>query len=179
MMIREWLPITIRNRMALGFAFAALVMFVVWNLMPYYPMVDEPSEGLVLTGFWPRFFDIDLYLIGFRSPNVRFFMDITAITALFLNALFVLTVIPFWKILHASRYLTIPVAVVNFIGGTVIFWFVYDIGVNDAPKPKYSLLVMSLIACTMYFLGLAMLVFKNELVLRHEREVVETLDSKL
>ena len=177
MMIREWLPITIRNRMALGFAFAALVMFVVWNLMPYYPMVDEPSEGLVLTGFWPRFFDMDYYVISFRSPDVEDFMELAAIMALFLNALVVLVLVPFWKFLHASRFLTIPVAVVNLLGGSLILWFTYDMGVEHAPK--YSLLVMSLIACTMYFLGLAMLIFKNELGLRHEREVGETLNSKL
>jgi len=31
-----WLPLTARNRVALGLAALALVMFVMWNCLPHY-----------------------------------------------------------------------------------------------------------------------------------------------
>lgn len=167
--MRDWLPKTNRNRLALGFAAVALVMFVVWNLMPFYPTKGQPSEGLVVTEFWPTFFDPDYYLRVFKTPDVHGFMEIAAVAASFMNAWVVLAAVPFWRIFHASNHLKIPVAVVNVLGGGVILWFTCDMGTEHAPP--FSLVILTLMTSTMFCLSTAMLLFENELDLRHDMEV--------
>lgn len=175
-MIREWLPITRRNRIALGFAFAALVMFLVWNCTPFYPYGRNEPDGLAATKLWPQVLNVRIYIRVMRSPDIMGFVGVAAMMAMILNALVVLAVVPFWKIFHASAYLTAPIAVVNFLGGFVFCWAISEIGFNDAPA--FAIFILGMMTCSMFALAAAMCIFKNELQLRHEREVGETLNSK-
>lgn len=51
--MRDWLPITTRNRVALLLAFAGLVMFVVWNCLPNYEYPgDTDPDGIIAKSLW-------------------------------------------------------------------------------------------------------------------------------
>ncbi len=178
--IKDWLPITVRNRVALGFAFAALVIFVTWNFLPSYSGVGASREGIVMTHLWPQFFDFDEYLHIIRSPGIYGFLVISLIMALLFNGLVVLAVVPFWRIIHASNFLTLPVAGMNFAGGFVALWFLYNLLKFDPYRgsPQPSVLGMHiLMALSMFTLGTAMLIFKNELGLRNVLELKKAMDG--
>ena len=187
--IKNWLPVTKRNLVALGFAFAALVMFVVWNLLPYYDYessgtgVTFVSNGPVLLYIWPEMVDADNYLRVIRSPDVDGFLSVAASLALLFKGLMVLVLVPLWQMLHASNYLRVPVAILNLLGGLVVMKFLVEDIMRDSGSmyddAPYQNLTLLLIALTMFAVGAAMVIFKNELLLRHEREVGKTLNSKL
>lgn len=175
---RDWLPITNRNLVALGFAMLAFVMFVIWNFLPFYEEKYKsglsPSgptyQGLVLMQVWPEMVDPDNYIMVFKSPDVDGFLSVAASVALLMNGLIVLTLVPLWKILHASSYLRLPIALVNLLGGAVVLKFSIDLikEHNDAP---FQNLTLFLIALTMLTVFLVMMIFKNELELRHDLEI--------
>lgn len=162
-----WLPITARNRLALSLASLSLVVFVTWNCLPHYryPGATEP-DGIVASILWPEIVRPDLYIMVFKNPNIKGFLSIAAYMALIQNALVMLAAVPFWKLLHASFYIRLPLAIVNLLGGTVILWFTQNGYGNTSP---YWLTMMTLIALGMFALSAALFVFKNELALREER----------
>lgn len=179
--IKNWLPITVRNRVALGFAFASLVMFVTWNLLPNYNTVDYDgdrpifeSDGLVYSKLWPVIFNPEIYHSVIKSPNVGEFLVIAAFMSLLMNGLIVLSLVPFWKILHATNYLRIPVAIVHLIGGGVVLKFFFK-GLFDSEVPPFENLSTLLISVTMLMVFIAMMIFKNELTLRHDQEVKQAM----
>jgi len=177
--IKDWLPVTARNRMALGFAGLALVMFVIWNFLPFYEENYKsglsPSgptyQGLVAMQVWPEMVDPDNYIMVFKSPDVDGFLSVAASVALLMNGLIVLTLVPLWKILHASIYLRLPIALVNFLGGAVVLKFSIESLIKEHKDAPFQNLTLFLIALTMLTVFLAMMIFKNELELRHELEV--------
>lgn len=171
-MIREWLPMTKRNRVALGFAFAALVIFVVWNLMPFYSYGESTPSGVAATEMWPLVFSTSVFTTVIKSPDIDDFLEIAAILALIQSGLVVLMILPFWKMFHASAVIRIPLAVVNLAGGAVLSQSILtDVLKVNRIDQVYGMITIALIALSMYCLGAAMLIFKNELALRHEREV--------
>ncbi len=186
--IKNWLPITTRNRVALGFAFAALVMFVTWNFLPYYESrftttqkTHYEFEGWVFMQVWPEMVDPDNYIQAIRSPDVEEFLSVAASVALLLNGTIVLLLVPLWMIFQASNYLRLPIAIVNLLGGLVVFKFFFD-GVleqlDESPfndSAPYQNITMFLISLTMLMVFVAMLIFKNELGIRHELEVKKTM----
>ena len=123
MSLREWLPITRRNRVALGLATVALVMFAVWNCLPWYEFANEPAKEIAAMAVWPYAFSPDDYIRTLKSPDIEGFLTIPTYLALILCGLINLTAVPCWKILHASSFIRIPLAFVNLIGGAVILWF--------------------------------------------------------
>jgi len=173
--MKDWLPITKRNRVALGYAFLSLVLFVVWNALPCYDYVEETSNGPIVTVIWAELTDPDYYLHVFRSPSVDGFLSIAASMAVLMNGLLVLAIVPFWKILHASNYVRIPVAAVNLAGGLVVFWFL--IKENHSNPPPFMYAIFFLMASSMFALASAMLIFRNELGLRHDREVKRMMEG--
>jgi hypothetical protein len=76
--IKDWLPITDRNRVALGFAFAALVMFVWWIFCRIIIM----GGALVMTNIWADIVNPDFYLHVFRTPDIDGFLAVAACMAL-------------------------------------------------------------------------------------------------
>ena len=163
-----WLPITTRNRVALGLAALSLVVFVIWNCLPHYayPAATEP-DGIVASFIWLGVLRPDHYIRVFKSPDIDGFLGIAANMALVQCALVTLAGLPFWKLLHASAFVRLPLAFVNLIGGAIVVWFFirYD---SDDPRP-YFFAILSLIALNMFALSAALFVFKNELALREER----------
>lgn len=166
MSFRDWLPVTKRNRVALGLAFAALVMFVVWNCLPTYHYRDSKPHGIVATSLWPQTVRPNMYIMAFKDPNIRGFLSIAACMALIQNALVTLAVLPFWRLLHASSYIRLPLAIVNLFGGGVMLWFIQ---LRYGDTPPFWLTTMSLIALSMFAISAALFVFKNELAQREER----------
>jgi hypothetical protein len=170
--MKDWLPITKRNQVALGFAVAALVMFMVWNFLPYYSYGDPSPHGIMATELWPNVCTPDMVTDVIKSPDIDGFRDLAATLALIQNGLVLLMILPFWKMLHASLFIRLPLVLVNLAGGAVVTWFVFDYGVDmDDLSGLYESIALSLIALSMFCLGVAMLIFKNELGLRHDLEV--------
>ncbi len=170
--MKDWLPITKRNRVALGFAVAALVMFVTWNFLPDYNYGESSPHGIVATELWPNVCSPDTLTNVIKSPDIDGFLELAATLALIQNGLVLLVILPFWKMLHASIYIRLPLVLVNLAGGAVVSWFVFADGVDlDDLHGLYELITLCLIALSMISLGVTMLIFKNELGLRHELEV--------
>ncbi len=61
--IKDWLPITNRNRVALGFAFAALVMFLTWNFLFYNNRDEGWVAGMAAMKIWPQVFSPSSYVV--------------------------------------------------------------------------------------------------------------------
>ena len=169
MSFKEWLPVTVRNRVALLLAFAALVMFVVWNCLPNYEYAgDTEPDGIVATSLWPEeILSPDLYVQTFKDPDMIGFLAVAACMSLILNALVTLALIPLWKFLHASPYIRVPLAFVNMLGGAVIVWHLLA-NASTEPQP-YWLAILLLMASGMFAVSAALFVFKNELALREEK----------
>lgn len=168
MSFREWLPITTRNRVALSMAALSLVMFVAWNCLPFYLSPDEPPVGLATTIIWPEVFSPDSYIRAFRTRDIVYFFEYTASSLAIIQCAFLsVLAVPFWKTLHASPYIWMPLAFVNLIGGGIHLWIALFDGLED-PRPC-SITLPLLIALNMLILYAALFTFRNELALREER----------
>jgi hypothetical protein len=167
--IKDWLPITKRNRVALGFAFAALVMFVTWNFLPD----PHGSEDIVAMELWPELVSLDNYINAYKSPDIDEFRSTVASMSVILNGLLILAIVPFWRILHASNYIRVPLAVLNLIGGLMVLWYVVESLIESDDLDE--LFVLLLIALSMLALSVALFIFNNELGIRHELEVKKTM----
>jgi hypothetical protein len=170
--IKNWLPITKRNRVALGFAFVALVIFVTWNFLPNV----NSSEGIVAIELWSEVFSIYRYTDVFRNPNIEDFRIIAAFISIIFNGLVIVAIVPFWRIFHASNYIKLPIAILNLSGGLIMLSFVIE-EISDRGN-LYETCIFALIALSMLALSAALFIFKNELGIRHELEVKKTMGSE-
>jgi hypothetical protein len=166
MSFRDWLPITTRNRVALGLAAAALPLFVLWNCLPHYKYeygVATAPDGIVAMTLWPEIvFSPDSYLMVFKEPNMEGFLVVASFMAMIESALVTLAAMPFWKRLHASPYIRLPLAIVNLLGGAATLWLIID-------ASRHWVAPLILMALNMFALSAALFLFKNELALREER----------
>jgi hypothetical protein len=169
MTFREWLPITGRNRVALCLAALALLLFVVWNCLPNYHYKDTKPHGIVATSLWPAVIKPSHYITVFKSPNIQSCLAIAAWMALIPNAFVTLAAVPFWKLLHASSYIRLPLACVNFFDCTVWLLLFFRYGHDDL-HPKL-VFIFSLKTLSMFTLSAALFVFKNELAQREEKKL--------
>ncbi len=181
MSFREWLPITRRNRVALGLAFLALVMFVTWNCLPYYRSSNAVEPwGITAMSIWPEVISPQHIVRLVKSPDSDAFLGIAICMSLIVNAFITLAAVPFWKLLHASSYIRLPLAIISLLGGGVLvhryfvlrFVFKSEFYVHQPPW----LATLLLIALSMLALATALFVFKNELALRSERLISQTRD---
>jgi ABC-type glycerol-3-phosphate transport system permease component len=171
-----WLPITVRNRVALGFAGVSLVMFLIWNFLPNYEYGETVPDGIMAMVVWPQMFDPDNYIRVIKSPDVDGYLNVAACLALIQSGLVILAILPLWKILHTSLYVRLPLALVNLVGGLVVSWFVLKYGIDD--KDLFEAAAVGLIALSMLTVSAAMFIFKNELGLRNEREVKDLMGGR-
>jgi hypothetical protein len=170
--IKNWLPLTKRNRVALGFAFAAMVMFVVWNLLPLRDsMIGYPTASFFL---WPKVFSPNSYIHLVKSTSTGIFLGLASNLSLLLNGLIVLAIIPFWRVFHVSGYIRVPLAVVNLTGSLINFRYAFF---NYPQKADRSIdwgnswfIVVILIGLSMLTLSVALFLFKNEQGLRSDHE---------
>ncbi|MEP2776939.1 MAG: hypothetical protein ABJQ29_12150 [Luteolibacter sp.] len=153
--------------MALGLAGLALIVFVTWNFLPYYEYEETTSRARVMMVAWPEIFSPDIYIDLFESPDMDDFIDVSAFLSLIQNGILILLAVPLWKILHASGYVRLPLAILNLLGGGVILWMMYDIGLDD-PTPLW-IETFLLISFGMFAISAALFTFKNELELRNAR----------
>lgn len=170
--LREWLPITTRNRVALALAFSGLVMFLVWNCLPYYEYGDIQPKGIVATSAWPSFFSPDVYLMVFKDPSIQGFFEIATYMAIIQNAFVNLAAVPFWKYLQASSYVRLPLGIVNFLGGAIMLWNLYRLVISKPVIHDFQdswITLVTLETLNMFVISAALFIFRNELGLRSER----------
>lgn len=152
--------------MALGFAGAALMTFVAWNFLPLG--YDELYEGPAYTFVWPVIFSS---LIDYKAyPK----MDLEELAAMAVYLVMLgygvlsLLLVPLWKILHASKFISIPLAIIGMLGGLVLMFGILFFDWLEHEDTSEQIL-MILIFCQLIFGSTALFVFKNELELRNAR----------
>lgn len=191
--IRNWLPITKRNRLALLIVSAALLLFVVCNFLPYYVCDEYPRFYIIsnnqedITAYrkpiykclfykelWSDVFDQDSYVKLLRSPDIDALLSLVTNVAFLCNTVIMFMLIPFWKIFHSTSYLRMPIAIANFIFAfrslqiSIYFHMGY--------APVSSATIFMLIAIVLASVGSALIIFENELAVRHERDVKKMMD---
>lgn len=174
--------------MALGFAFAALVMFVGWNLMPVYQTNVESFQELVRSGWffqylWPEVFDPNVYIEAFYSPSIKQFIDVFLSLSYLMNAFTVLLLVPFWKYFHQSCGIRVFIFLPNFLGAMIKMKYAIQWHCIADQLPviiyPYHQTADYLAISSMLAVSGAVSIFKNELGLRRELELVKNLNSKL
>ncbi len=176
MTLKEWLPITKRNQVALLLAGLAFVIFITWNCFPHYAWEGDAPEGLVMMVVWPETFSPDNYLSAFRSPDVDMFLEIAAYMALIQSGVVTLFAVPFWKILHGSAFVRLPLAIVNLLGGAVVVWHLLEYGIDD--QTPFAVATLAGIALGMFVISAALFTFKNEVALRAELAISQAGGSR-
>ncbi len=172
--LRDWLPITTRNRVALFLAFAALVIFVTWNCLPIYDFHDQPPVGIAVEIAWVEVFSPDNYLPTIKSPNIDGFLEMAAYLALMQSGVVILAAVPLWKLLHASAFVRLPLACVNLLGGAVVLWHLNEYAADD--PPPFAIALLLLIALSMLAISASLFAFRNELGLREDRRITKALE---
>jgi hypothetical protein len=170
MSFREWLPITRRNRVALALAFAGLLMFVTWNCLPYDDYPYPRLKPMVCTELWLHVFDLKKYQSVIRSPDIKGFILVMTRASILFGGLIVVMSVPLWRLLHASKFIRIPIAWFNLFGAVVIACCFYESFNHD---PGYVFATPMLMELSMLTVSTAFLLYKNELALRSERMITQ------
>mgnify|MGYP007086428532 CR=1 FL=1 len=168
MSFHEWLPITRRNRVALGLTGLALALFLGWNCMPYFESEGDSSKEFVATLVWPEVFSPANYILAIRTPAIDGFLEVIAKLALLLSGLVILMGVPLWEILHASIYIRLPLALMNLLGGSVIAWYLFNLLLYE--NAPYMIATYALMMLSIFAISAALFTFKNELALREARK---------
>jgi hypothetical protein len=163
MTLREWLPDTPRNRVALLLALASLVMFCIWNFMPHYNMRGHPQDGIVAMHLWPEVLSPDSYINAMRSKDPEDILGVIASLTVILTALICVLTIPLWRVIHASAFLRLPPAIMTLIGGLVIGWFLIDALMVDA-NSTHEMMYIALLLISLNMLATSAALF----LMRHE-----------
>ncbi|MGJ8642665.1 MAG: hypothetical protein ACSHX9_04590 [Luteolibacter sp.] len=158
MSLKEWLPVTPRNRVALVFAGFSLVVFVIWNCVPVSDPWGVSPERMFCKSFWPLVFSVDPYLYSFKNPEFESFMALAAIISIAISSVTTILIIPFWRFCHAASGITLTVAISSLLGGLILLIFLLDAGGSDS-----SSVALALIAVNMLLTSAALLIFENEL----------------
>lgn len=167
MSLKEWLPITGRNRIALCLAGLSLVMFVAWNCFPIVDTREGAPTGIFASFLWREVLSPETYIEVVRSPNFNEFLNLATCIALILTGLVVLLAVPLWQALQASNYIRLPIALLNLSGGSVFVWHFSETSRNDSGTSWP--VILTLMAVGMFGQAAAFFTFKNELALRDER----------
>jgi hypothetical protein len=172
MSFREWLPITRRNRVALGFSLFSLVVFVTWNCVP---VSDFRGVNRIFgVELWPGIVSYKFYVNVFKSPDLDGLMAAAACFSIFPTAAMSLLSLPLWKFFHVSPVLRIPIATACLAGALVVFYGILwgDFGHGSGSGD----VAIFLISLNMFSVSAALFTFKNELALRSERSISQTRD---
>jgi hypothetical protein len=114
MQSNNFLPRTTRNRLAMVMAFASLILFITWNLIPCNYLVDD-SFGRILWMEW-------LEEISSTPKAMNFRKVLAKIICILLPLLCVLSaiIIPTWKIWQSSALLRNIAATLMWIGFLIL-----------------------------------------------------------
>jgi hypothetical protein len=173
MSFHHWLPITKRNRVALCLAALSLVMFAVWNCLPWYEGEEGDPTGTMASVFWAFVFSPDIYLRAIRPREIWDFLAIAACLASLSGGVVILLTIPFWEMLHASSYLKLPIAWLNLAGGVAWCW--YAIALVFIDTDPYFGVTAFLMSLSLFSISAAFFLFQNELMLRKARNHAATI----
>jgi hypothetical protein len=174
--LKDWLPITARNRVALGFAVLALVLFVTWNLLPITlsGRFFKHFEGSGARFIWRAVFNLDFYISIFKLREPNDFLILFVYIALVFYSLLTLMIIPFWKIIGATPLLKIPFAIMTLAGAFATFYMTDAMIFRILPTCVY--VVFLLIILSMFSLSLAFFIFTNERTLLMDMKFTEEME---
>ncbi len=162
---RPWIPVTTRNRWAWGFAWASLLLLLVWHLMPQlsYDSITETwiKEGWVITDIWPSIFR-DLYQSVQSTPDVEDALSIVASLALIFLVAIQFLLAPLWQVVSMSRLLRFIPAGLCALGLIVVLYFIIDDFIPLQENEIYQAVLLSLIALNFLLTLLALLLYHPE-----------------
>jgi hypothetical protein len=169
MTLKEWLPITKRNRVALVLAAFSLIVFVTWNCIPVPDYIDGPVDRIFAVEFWPGILSFYFYVYLFKSPDPWNLMAVAARFAIYITTVMSLLTVPFWRLFHASPVLRMLIAIACLLGGLVVIFGMLSgkFGYGSLSKN----VALALISVNMFSVSAALFTFKNELALRSERAI--------
>lgn len=177
--IRNWLPITARNRVALVFAMLALVLFFLWNFLPitisgrFY----KPFEGIGAKFIWSAVFDTNFYVSVFKSREIDNFLTLSVFITLILYSILTLIIIPFWRIISATPHLRIPFGIMTLVGAFATFILTDAMIFRIWPTCVY--LIFVLIMLSMFSLSLAFFIFTNERILLIDMKFMDEMEHSV
>jgi hypothetical protein len=161
MTFQEWLPTTKGNRVALSLALLSLVIFVVWNLLPYYMMGDSAREGIMASQVWSQVFSHSYYTYAMSTKDPDAVLGVIANLTVTLTGLMSILTIPLWRFLQASPFLRLPPAMITLAGGAVIVWFITQATDKRDVHPTV-LLALCLIGYNMFAVSASLFVMRRE-----------------
>lgn len=165
MILREWLPITRRNRVALCLAALSLVMFLGWNFWPV--SYDGEPSGNGASNTWPEVVSYRTYVYRRVGVDLEWFTVRCIFISLPLNALVSVLLIPLWKVLHASPMIRVPLAMLSLAGGIAAACYLFRL--PGVPADSGWDWILSFMASSLLLNAAALLTFRNELAIRDER----------
>lgn len=167
-----WLPITTRNRVALGFAFLGLLCAVTWNFLPWY-IWSYSSAGLewIPNGragamVWPYVFSPDTYrLSGSTGFNLNASLAVVASVSLVMHTMSALLACFLWEVIHQTGPLKGWLGIANGVGGSALILFRF----NGFFGHTSHTLTMVVITLGMFSTAAAFFIFENEMIMRRQR----------
>ncbi len=169
MTFQEWLPITIRNRIALGFAAFSFGTLVVWNCVPMKITASYfgSERGIFAMEIWPGIFDLRFFADLLKSGQSLDFYWLAIALALVISSLMALVTIPMWRFVHAAPLVKIPIALIALAGGTlVLIGLVSGLFAYGSFWEDFAWLIMS---ASMFSLSAALFIFNSELNWKPQR----------
>jgi hypothetical protein len=162
---RAWIPGTTRNRWAWGFAWASLLLLLIWNLIPYF-IYDHTTEtwmkeGLVITHIWPNIVE-GLVESCKSTPDVEDALSIIASLALIFLVAIQFLLAPLWQVISMSRLLRFIPASLCTLGLLVIMYFIIDDMMPLHKSDYYGAIMLSLIALNFLLTLIALLLYHPE-----------------
>ena len=139
-----WLPKEDRNRVALFFAAFAQVLFCIWNL---YPITDwRLGYGFKFFGpdFWPKILHYRWYIRVFRSPDVPGMLSVAFSISLLMTSVMGFLIMPFWRFLHATKIIRMPLAISIMAGGFMVLLFMLSGFGSDSENPVMALMTLNM-----------------------------------
>jgi hypothetical protein len=178
--IKDWMPITKRNRVALGFAGLALVIFVTWNFLPINNVFGGGEVNIAAVVLWPKVFSPNYFISLVRMRHSYDILIMILFLSLIQNGAIALMVLPLWRIFCASLALRIILGINNLAIGLFFLWTLCNsIHWDRAPRDiDTTLIVVFLMSLSMLALSMSLFIFKNELHLRHERDVKKMMGGE-
>ncbi len=163
-------PGTRRNRCGWGFAWGSLLLFLLWNALPYYSLEYDPTteqekwirSGWILTEIWP---DIvrDVYHNLQTTPNFEDCLSAMATLALFFLAAIQFLLAPLWRTISSSRLLRFIPMGLCILGFLVVVYFVIDdFKVRVSARDYFQLFILGLIGLNFLLSASALLFYHPE-----------------
>jgi hypothetical protein len=161
----SFIPQTTRNRWAWGFAWASLLLMLVWNFMPYYeyeyPSNGWKQDGIVITQIWPSIAQ-SLYQSLTHPLDADEVLSIIASMAVILMAMIQFLLAPLWRVFSASRLLRLIPAGMCVLGMLAIVYFIFHDLMPVQENNDRDAVMLSLISLNLLMTAVALILYGPE-----------------